>query len=114
MWGGGDGAVKQCTLQPSHNFLTADRTFIPLRCCCWTTPHADGVLGAMIREIKDGVNKLEKNFLFEERGDKAVVLVEKWMRRERRARGALRADIDIVEQSVSALGDVKGRRIVKL
>lgn len=104
------------TLQPSHNFLTADRTFIPLHCCCRITPQdADGILRAMIREIKDGVNELEKNFLFGEMEDETTILVEEErMRRERRARGALRVDTGIVEQSVSVLGDVKGRRTGKL
>lgn len=95
--------VKQCdhcTLQPSHNFLTADRTFIPLR-CCWATPHnVGGTLRAMIREVKDGVSEVENNCLFEIR-DKVA---EERRRRERRARGALRMDIGIVEQSVLAVG----------
>lgn len=70
-----------------------------------TPQDADGILRAMIREIKDGVNELEKDFLFEEMGDETAILVEEErMRRERRARGALSANTGIVEQSVSVLG----------
>lgn len=57
-----------------------------------------------MREVKVGVDEVEKNCLFEEIRDKAAIAEKERMKRERRARGALRTDTGIMEKLISALG----------
>lgn len=105
-----NGAGTQCdhrTLQPSHSFLTDDRTFIPLRCCCWITFHESiRILRAGICEFKDRASEVEKNCLLEEMPSREVIALEEEERRrsERRARGALRMDTGIMRRSVLVSG----------
>lgn len=58
----------------------------------------------MVREVKDRVDEVEKNCLFEEIRDKAAIVVEERMKMERRVKGALKMDTGIVKKSVRRWG----------
>lgn len=58
----------------------------------------------MVREVKDRVDEVEKNCLFEEIRDKAAIAVEERMKMERRVKGALKMDTGIVKKSVRRWG----------